>query len=229
MRQQSVCRSLCVSHLLCVTRFSVCDTFFCVCNPPFVVKHHVIHRSHEYHSILCLHFYRFQILFWTFCGGIIAINPHTWILSQSSSQYWKYDPPPSSCDISQEFSCQKSVCTPFSWIHNGVESYVLEDESINGVSSARLSSRNCGPNSVLSMDFSLYTNGLLSRMQSMKDCCCCCRCRHCCFRGGRDFPALWRQRFPDACQKVCPSFQRCSNLANLTRDIPRQAWKIRST
>ena len=45
MRQQSVCRSLCVSLLLCVTRFSVCDTFFYVCNTPFVVKHHVIHRS----------------------------------------------------------------------------------------------------------------------------------------------------------------------------------------
>ena len=45
MRQQSVCRSLCVSHLLCVTRFSVCDTFFCVCSHPFVVKHHVFHRS----------------------------------------------------------------------------------------------------------------------------------------------------------------------------------------
>ena len=43
------------------------------------------------------------------------------------------------------------------------------------------------------------------------------------------FTALWRQRFPDACWKVWPSFQRCSNLANHTRDTPRNAWKIRST
>ena len=42
-------------------------------------------------------------------------------------------------------------------------------------------------NSVLSLDFFLYLNGLLSRVQSMMDCCCCCRCRRCCFRGGQDF------------------------------------------
>ena len=42
-------------------------------------------------------------------------------------------------------------------------------------------------NSVLSLDFFLYFNGLLSRVQSMMDCCCCCRCRRCCFPGGRDF------------------------------------------
>ena len=33
---------------------------------------------------------------------------------------------PNSYDTSQESSCQKSVCTPSSWIHHGVESYVLE-------------------------------------------------------------------------------------------------------
>ena len=30
---------------------------------------------------------------------------------------------------------------PSSWIHHGVESYILEDESINGVSSVRVSTR----------------------------------------------------------------------------------------
>ena len=49
---------------------------------------------------------------------------------------------PNSYDTSKESPCQKGVCTPSSWIHHGVESYVLEDESINGVSSARLWSRN---------------------------------------------------------------------------------------
>ena len=45
--------------------------------------------------------------------------------------------PSSSYDISQDSSCQKSVCTPSSWIHHGVKSHVLEDESVNGVSSYR--------------------------------------------------------------------------------------------
>ena len=119
----------------------------------------------------------------------------------------------------------KRVCVhPSSWIHHAVESHVLEDESIIGVSSARLWSRNCSPKFCPLVGF-LYFNGLLSRVQSMMDCCCCCRCRRCCFRGGRDFTALWRERFPDACWKVWPSFQRCSNLANHTRDTPRNAWR----
>ena len=76
--QQSVyvCRSLCVSLFLCVTRFSVCDTFFCVCvtvlcgetsRDSSVSKEELsplnVFGSHEYRLILCLHFYRFQILF----------------------------------------------------------------------------------------------------------------------------------------------------------------------
>ena len=53
-------------------------------------------------------------------------------------------------------SCQVSVCTLLFHIHHGVEPYVLEDESINGVSSVRLSSGNCNPHSVLSKDFILF-------------------------------------------------------------------------
>ena len=125
---------------------------------------------------------------------------------------------PNSYGTSQESYCQKSVCTPSSWIHHGVKSYVLENESINGISSARLSSWNCS-HQFCPLDRFLYINGLLSWVQSMKDCCCCCRCRRCCFRGGRDFRALWRQQFPDAHLKIWPSFQRCSNLVNHTRDV----------
>ena len=53
-------------------------------------------------------------------------------------------------------------------------------------------------NSVLSLDFFLNFNGLLSRVQSMMDCCCCCRCRRCCFPGGRDF-----YRFVEATVSRC--------------------------
>ena len=80
------------------------------------------------------------------------------------------------------------MCTPFSWTHHGVESYVLEDESINGLSSARQSSRSCPFEEFLSLhQWTSFSDAL------MKDC-----CRRRCFRGGRDVPALWRQRFPDA-------------------------------
>ena len=39
------------------------------------------------------------------------------------------------------------------------------------------------------------------------------------FEEARIFPLLWRQRFPDAHLKIWPSFQRCSNLVNHTRDV----------
>ena len=44
----------------------------------------------------------------------------------------------------------------FFHVHHGVEPDILEDESVKGVFSARLSSRNCSPNSVLSKDFFLF-------------------------------------------------------------------------
>ena len=65
---------------------------------------------------------------------------------------------PNSYDTFQESSCQKS---PSSWIHYGVEFYLLKCESINRVSSARLTSRNGSPNSVLLKNFFLGRNGLL--------------------------------------------------------------------
>ena len=58
----------------------------------------------------------------------------------------------------------KWVCEHFFNVRHGVEPYVLEDDSVNRVSSARLSSRYWSPNSVLSKDFFLYINGLRSRM-----------------------------------------------------------------
>ena len=50
-----------------------------------------------------------------------------------------------SYDTSKNLLVKRMCAHPSSWIHHGVESYVLEDESIVGVSSARLSSRNCSP------------------------------------------------------------------------------------
>ena len=50
-------------------------------------------------------------------------------------------------------------------LHHSVKSNVLlKNESMNGVSSARLSSRNGSPNSVLLKNFFLETNGLHFRM-----------------------------------------------------------------
>ena len=80
-------------------------------------------------------------------------------------------------------------------VHYGVEPDILEDESVKGMFSARLSSRNCSPNSVLSKDLLVYINGLLlGRID----------------RGLPPLPLfeeagilpLWRQRFPNARQKV---------------------------
>ena len=42
-------------------------------------------------------------------------------------------------------------------------------------------------------------------------------------------PVSWTQRFPDARLKIQSSFQRCSNLVSLARDLPGQVWKIRNT
>ena len=136
--------------------------------------------------------------------------------------------PRNSYDTSQESSCQKIVCTPSSWIHHGVESYVLEDESINRVSSARLSSRNSSPQFCLKEFLSLYKRTsfsnaideglqlllplpplLLSRRPGL--------CRFC---GSNGFP-MHARRFD-------LRFNDCSNLVKHTRDIPRLAWKIRS-
>ena len=117
---------LCVLSFLCIT-FSLCDTLFRVCVTSFcgeTSRNSSISKESIILSAECLRitriwlnslsaFCRFPILFWNFCGGGNAINPHTWFLSQSSSQYWEYDFLLNSYDTSQESFCQKSVCTSF--------------------------------------------------------------------------------------------------------------------
>ena len=81
------------------------------------------------------------------------------------------------------------------------------------ISSSRMSSRNHSPNSVLSKDPFVFFCWTLSSDVLTQD--CCCRRRE-----GNGFPMhAWRSS----------SFKRCSNLVSLTRDIPRQAVKIRNT
>ena len=162
----------------------MCHTFF-VWHPPVVVKHHVIHRSRRNNHLRWMSSDRTNITLlivgiftgyksWFESSAVEAMQS---ILKHEFSPNLLLDTgsmtPPNSYDTSQESSRQKSVYTPSSWIHHGVESHVLEDESINAVSSARLSSRSCSPK-FCPLDGFLYINGLLSRMQSVKDCCCCC-------------------------------------------------------
>ena len=82
------------------------------------------------------------------------------------------------------------MCAPSSWFHHGVESYVLEKRVSTECLLHLCHPEIVVPNSLLSLDIFLSINGLLSWMQSMKDCWCCCRCRRCCLRGGQDFPTF---------------------------------------
>ena len=111
------------------------------------------------------------------------------LILEFSSQYWKYDVP---IRCSRLFSFH---------VHHGVEVDILEDQRFKGMFSARLSSRNCGSNSVLFGDLFLYVNGLflgridiglpLPPLLLFED---------------WDLPASWRHRFPDARLKIQSSF-----------------------
>ena len=92
-------------------------------------------------------------------------------------------------------------------------------ESLEGMFSARLVSKNYSPNSVLSKDLPVCVIGLRSRMYWHGIAAAAAAASA--FPGGRNLPASQRHRFSEARWKVWPSCQRCSNLVNLTRDIPR--------
>ena len=210
--QSSFCNRILISCLNHMRQQSVCTPFLCIhtrlslllCDESSrnssVSKEHLFHLnvfgSDEYCSILHLYLYRFQVLSWIFCDGGNAI-----ILIHGIF-----------------FSILEVRLLPviFFFMFVMVSNHT---HLMMRVSSAHLSSRNCSPNSVLWF-LSIYKWTSFSDAL-IKDCCYCCRCRRCCFRGGRDHTALWRQRFPDARWKVWPSFQRCSNLVNHARDIPR--------
>ena len=132
-----------------------------------------------------------QILFWVFHGGGNAKSHQTRVLSQSSSQYCKCHSSQFVWHLWRIFLSKECVHTS-SWIHKSVKSYVLEDESI---CAARLSSTNCVSKFCHLEEFLSSYQWTSFSDAFFKDCCCC----RCCFRGGWDFPALWRQRFPDAC------------------------------
>ena len=70
-----------------------------------------------------------QILFWVFHGGGNAKSHQTRVLSQSSSQYCKCHSSQFVWHLWRSFLSKECVYTS-SWIHYGVKSYVLEDESI---------------------------------------------------------------------------------------------------
>ena len=69
--------------------------------------------------------------------------------------------------------------------------------------------------SSLEISLSLHENGLR----------CSCRCRRCCFSRRPWLPVSTRQRFPDACLKVQPSFSHCSNLVSLALDFTTASFE----
>ena len=83
---------------------------------------------------------------------------------------------------------------------------ILEDESFKWLFSARLASKNCGPNSVFSKDLLFIVIGLCPRM-SWRRIAPAAAGRRCCFSRTPGLPASWRRRFSEARWKVWPSFQ----------------------
>ena len=130
-------------------------------------------------------------LFWSFCGKRNVTNPHMWIflpidygmLYTSHSQNWE-------CGI-------LTVSHFFSFhFHHGFEVDLLEDEGFKGMFSSRLASKNCHPNSVLSKGVGLCPQMYWHRIAAAAAAAAAA------FRRGRDLPASWRQRFPDARLKI---------------------------
>ena len=244
IRQQSMCTLLLFWEYVCF--LFVCHFFFvwhtlpCV-SPPFMVKHQVIRQSRRNNYLRWMSsertniakffvcFLQISILFSNFCGGGNAINPHTWILSHLLLNTWVWLPLQFVWNLPRIFLSKECVYTlPLGFTMLSNHTYLkmrVSSECLLHV---------CDPeivvqNSVLSLDFFLYFNGLLSRVQSMMDCCCCCRCRRCCFPGGRDF-----YRFVEATVSRCvlegltfvsTLFESCEPYSW----TPRNAWKIRST
>ena len=86
--------------------------------------------------------------------------------------------------------------------------------------SARLSPRNHSPNSVFSKDSFLFCNLTLFWDLLTWDCCCrrCCRC---CFSRRSGFTCIVKATVSRCTLEDLSSLQRCSNLVNHTREIPR--------
>ena len=100
----------------------------------------------------------------------------------------------------------------------GVEVDILEVENLEGIFSARLSSRNCSPNIVFSKDAFLFCCRTLSSDVLTWDCCCrrCCRC---CFSKRLGFSRFVEATVPRCTLEDSSSFQRCSNVVSLTREF----------
>ena len=82
----------------------------------------------------------------------------------------------------------------------------------------------CSPNFVFSKDSFLVCNSTLFSDVLTWDC-----CRRCCFSRRPGFTCIVKATVSRCTLGDSSSFQRCSSLVSLTRDIPRQAVKIRNT
>ena len=124
------------------------------------------------------------------------------------SQYWEYNIPNTLLSL---LHCD---------VYHGVEVGILEDENLKGKFSARLSSWNHSPNFVFSKDSFFFCNLTLFSDVLTWDCCCrrCCRC---CFSRKPSFSRIVEATVSRCTLEDSSSFQRCSNLVSLTRNIPR--------
>ena len=122
------------------------------------------------------------------------------------SQYWKYNIPRR---CSRFFTVTSIMVSKQTY---------LKMRSLEGMFSARLSSRNCSPNFVFLKDSFLFCNLTLFSDGSTQDCCCC---RRCCFSRRPDVTRIVKATVSRCTLEDSSSFQRCSNLVSLTRDIPR--------
>ena len=107
-------------------------------------------------------------------------------------------------------------------VDHGVEVDIVEDERFKGMSSPRLSSRNFSPNSVLIGDLFLYESGLCLGMYGDRIAAGAAAAAAA-LRGGGVCTRIVKATVSRCGLEDSSSFQRCSNLANHTRDFPRWA------
>ena len=201
--QSSFCRRVMISCSI----YGFDELYFC---EGFCVIHHAAYGLRIARISLNL-----QI--WSFCGKGNATNPHMWILLPINFGIL-YTPPFSKLEV-WSLDIFPLLLFPLS---SRCRSWRTWRWAFQIMSSPRLSSRNCSPDSVLSKDPLLFCSWTLSSDV-------CRRCCRCCFSRRPGFTRIVKATVSRCTLEDSSSVQRCSNLVSLTRDNPRWAVKIRNT
>ena len=130
--------------------------------------------------------------------------------------------------LTREFSFQLILLSLLQCdVDHGVEVDILEDESHE-----QHLLHVCHPGIIiliLSFGRRFSFLNLPSFLDALTWDCCCRRCCRCCFSRRLGFTRIVKATVSRCTLEDSSSFQRCSNLVSHTRDIPRQAVKIRRT